>query len=190
MRFFNLFKKAERIAELKSENKKLVEDNHAQYEEHSKMMDRYHETAMELEQLKVEYEALKQKLIGSGSAQIAHDHKVYQDGMKQGRELMAESLRNVLNMRYDELVDWSDVLHTHGEMWVTCKDVNDSIWEVHDRICQYGGCDMPTICNDEMVARTYVAVMNMNCIPLIRDVCDECKKEYYSCPDDDEEDED
>lgn len=190
MKFFNLFKKAERIAELETENKKLIEDNHDQYEDYCNAMTQYHTTAMELERLKVEHEALKKKMQGSGSAQIAHDHKVYQDGLKQGQELMAEDMRKALGMPYEELVEYSDDKRLKGEMFVSY--VNDGEhtgkWAVHDRICQYGGCDMPTFCNDEMVARTYVATMNVAVMPLICDVCNECQKEYYGISNDDYED--
>ena len=179
----DFFNKTKRIAELKAKNKKLIEDNRYQSEQYFKLVNEYHIISAELEQLK-----FKDSL---NSAKIASDHKIYQDGLNMGKSIVAEDLREVMDMSYEELVEYSNDACLNGQMWVALaenENENEGKWEVHDRICQYGGCEMPFYCKDERLARIYVATMNLSKMPLIRDICDECKKEYYGISADDVED--
>lgn len=182
MGLFNFFGKSNRIAELEAENKKLILDGRSQCKKYSEMTEERLKTTAELERLRVENEVLKRKLNGAGSAMIAADHKIYQDGLQMGKNLMIEDMQKALSMSYEKLREYSDDACLKGEAWVAIAESSGSHageWEIHDRICEYGGCEMPTYCKDEMVARIYVATLNLANIPLIRDMCDECNKAYH-----------
>lgn len=166
MNILNLFKNAKNAAKLKKENAKLIMDNHNQYEEYCVTMDKLHCAEMEIERLNSENTALNMRA---------------EAGVKQGKDEMIAALKKAIAMPCDELKDYSDDRCLNGAVFVSFVDDENmehfGKWAVHDRICQYGGCEMPSYYKNECSARIYAAALNIAKVPLIRDLCPECAKE-------------
>ena len=142
--------------------------------------------AIENDELKAEIEQLR-----SDNAYLrskADSLSFYYDrGVQAGKDTVMDAVRKVLAMTPEELKSASSAGRENSiyteEIYACADDVpneQSGRWAVYDRICQCGGCDMPSYYKDETNARIYTAILNTAKIPRVRDLCAECQQEYYA----------
>ena len=144
-------------------------------EDHEKVMNKLHELEVENERLCVDNLHLEQMAKSRDAA--------YERGVRSGKDEMVSALQKVLAMFPEGLKAASDASRDNDiytELIDDDSDEHNGQWAVYDRICQYGGCDMPSYYSDEMSARIYTATLNVAKIPRVRDICPECRQEYYA----------